>query len=273
MPLAHWAWAVPVLEPVLEGGRAPGSGTWIAVALVCLATLAGAWMARSNARHVAGWLAVASVVMLITAVTDMLPDAWHDAVEVGVPLWGLGLAVAVGFLVVTYFTRRVCGHGHEERRAAGNHAPGRHRRVNEMVGAALYGGMGTAAALTVHRAIEGATLALSTSAVVVIALAVHSASEGLALTALLDMAKQSLTPWLVVSCASPGIGVLIATVGPPPKGAVPLLLGVVTGIMLRTALVGMRLAVRNQEGGLSRWQLTFAAVAAVTIGTFMMFAH
>ncbi|MFC7641231.1 hypothetical protein ACFQX6_09770 [Streptosporangium lutulentum] len=83
------------------------------------------------------------------------------------------------------------------------HAPGLHRRVREVVDAALFGGMGTAAALTLHRAIEGATLALTASVVVVIALMVHSAGEGLALAALLDMAKQRLAPWLVVSCVSP----------------------------------------------------------------------
>ncbi|GHH69809.1 hypothetical protein GCM10017673_20880 [Streptosporangium violaceochromogenes] len=269
MPPAQWIGAV---EPALRSGRLPGAATWGAVALICLATLAGAWLARLNVRRVAAWLAAASAVMLVTAVTDILPDAWRDASEHGVPPWGVGAATVTGFAVVAYFTRGGCAHVHE-RRPAGDHAPGRHRRVRAVAGAALSGGMGTAAALSVHRAIEGATLALSASVVVVTALTVHSASEGLALAALLDMARRPLAPWLVVSCVSPGAGVAVAALEPLPDGAVALLLGGVAGVILRTALVGVNLAVRGHEGGLSRWQLTLAATAAVAIGTFMLFTH
>ncbi|WP_371786523.1 hypothetical protein [Streptosporangium subroseum] len=265
-----------MLGPVLEGAS-PGAGAWAAVLLVSLSTLAGAWLARRNSAKVTVWLAIASAMMLITALADLLPDAWRDATETGVPLWAVGLAIAFGFLVITYFTRKGCGHGHgheRSKRAGGRHAPGLHRRVKEAVDAALFGGMGTAAALTMHRAIEGATLALTASAVVVIALMVHSASEGLALAALLDMAKQRLAPWLLVSCASPAAGVLIATVAPLPAQTVPILLGMVTGVLLRTAVVGLRLAAAGQaDGRLSKRHLTIAASVAAIAGVLLVTTH
>ena len=36
------------------------------------------------------WLAIASAMMLVTALVDLLPDAMADAVEAGVPIWVLG---------------------------------------------------------------------------------------------------------------------------------------------------------------------------------------
>jgi ZIP family zinc transporter len=210
---------VQVMNSVLEEGKSPGREAWAAVALVSVSTLAGAWLARRNSKRLVVWLAIASATMLVIALTDLLPDAWKEAVETGLPLWVIGIAVATGFLVITYFTRKGCGHDHGSdsgNRSAGRHAAGRHRRLKEAVGAALFGGMGTAAALTTHRAIEGMTLAFSASIVVVIALMVHSASEGLALAALLQIAKQRLAPWLVVSCVSPVVGVVFATVSPLP---------------------------------------------------------
>ncbi|MER5624468.1 hypothetical protein ABT061_25890 [Streptosporangium sp. NPDC002544] len=264
----------PALGPALQGAS-PGAGAWVAVLLMSLSTLAGAWLARRNSAKVTVWLAIASAMMLITALVDLLPDAWRDAAETGVPLWAVGLSIVFGFLVITHFTRKGCGHGHGgSRPVGGRHAPGLHRRVKEAVDAALFGGMGTAAALTLHRAIEGATLALTASAVVVIALMVHSAGEGLALAALLDMARQRLAPWLVVSCLSPAAGILIATIAPLPGQIVPLLLGMVTGVLLRTAIVGLRLAAAGQEGGrLSKRHLTVAAGVAVTGGALLIATH
>ncbi|MFE3448800.1 hypothetical protein ACFXJ8_07665 [Nonomuraea sp. NPDC059194] len=258
----------------LEGGQ-PSTASWVAVGLICAATLAGAWLARRESERVSVWLAIASAVMLVVAVADMLPDAWHDAVETGMPLWVVAVAVVTGFLVVTYFTRKGCGCAADTaRRAAGLHAPGLHRKVKEAAGAALFGGMGTAAALTTHRAIEGATLALTVSAVVVAALMIHSTSEGLALTALLDMARQRLAPWLVVACLSPALGVLAAAYSPLPPTVVPVLLGVVTGVLLRTAIVGMRLAAsKQQNGALPRRYVVAAAVVAVVVGATLVVAH
>ncbi|GAA1018244.1 hypothetical protein GCM10009556_071160 [Acrocarpospora pleiomorpha] len=243
--------------------------------MITLSTLAGAWLARRKSRQVTALLAIASALMLVTALIDMLPDAWQGAAENSVPLWALGLAILFGFLVITYFTRKGCGHDHESSKpAGGEHRPGLHRRVKEVLSAAVFGGMGTAAALSVHRAVEGATLALTASAIVVIALMVHSTSEGLALTALLDMAKQRLTPWLTVSCVSPAVGVLIATVSPIPPQVEPILIGVVAGVLLRTAIVGMKLAAsRQKDGRLPRRHMVSAIALAGTMAVLIAAMH
>jgi zinc transporter ZupT len=268
---------VRAMDPVLHEGQSPGAGAWLAVLLVSVSTLAGAWLARRNSRRLVGWLAIASATMLVVALTDLLPDAWHEAAETGLPLWVIGVAVATGFLLITYFTRKGCGHDHgtAAHRPMGRHTPGRHRRrLQEAVGAALFGGMGTAAALTTHRAIEGATLAFSASAVVVVALMVHSASEGLALAALLEMAQQRLAPWLVVACVSPAVGVVFATVSPLPGRVVPVLLGMISGVLLRTAIVGIKLAAGRQESGrLSRRHVAVATATAVAVGALLTMAH
>lgn len=253
---------------------AGGAAVWISVLLVALATLAGAWLARRNSARVVGWLAVSSAVMLVIAVSDMLPDAWGEAAETGVPLWLIALALALGFGVLTYLTRKGCACPSQAGPRGGVHAPGRHRRLKEAVGAALFGGMGAAAALTTHRAIEGSTLALSSSVVVVAALVVHYASEGLALTILIDMAGQRLAPWLVTACLSPALGVLAAVISPLPERLVPVLMALVTGVLLRTALVGLKLAAAQQaDGRLSRRQLATAAIIAIAAGTLVAAGH
>ncbi|GII29282.1 ZIP family metal transporter [Planotetraspora mira] len=269
MPSADWTRAVATMLPPVSGR------TWTAVLLVCVSTVAGAWLARRNSRRLTAWLAITSALMLVTALVDLLPDAWSDAVASGVPLWAVGLAAAFGFLVITHYSHKSCACDLETvRQRVAEHAPGRHRRMRDAVGAAVFGGMETAAALTLHRAIEGATLALNASLVVVVALMVHSASEGLALAALLDVGGQRLTPWLVVACVSPAVGVLTATFSPLPGQVVPILLGMVTGVALRTAIAGMQHAAsRHERGFLSKRHLDAAAAIVVTGGVVLVAAH
>ncbi|WP_433430659.1 hypothetical protein [Nonomuraea sp. CA-141351] len=249
-------------NPTLEAAL-PGWATWAAVILVALSTLAGAHLARRNVAAISVWLAIASALMLITALVDLLPDAWKEAAATGVPLWVVGLAGVFGFVVITYFTRKGCGHNHDDAPAGGRHAPGLHRRVKQAVSAAVYGGVGTAAAMSLHRMIEGATLALAASAIVVSALVIHSASEGLALTALLDLARRRLTPWLAISCLAPAGGVVLAGVAPLPAQSVPILLGMVTGVLLRTAVIGLTIARDSRRLSRRHVILTVAAVTAV----------
>ncbi|MFI6176338.1 hypothetical protein ACIA8R_12460 [Nonomuraea sp. NPDC051191] len=246
----------------------PAWTTWAAVVLVALSTLVGASLARRKNARISVWLAVASALMLITALVDLLPDAWHEADATGVPLWVVGLAGAFGFLVITFFTRKGCGHGHGDKAGGGRHAPGLHRRVKQAVSAAVYGGVGTAAALSLHRMIEGATLALAASAVVVAALVIHSASEGLALTAMLDLARRPAAPWLALSCLAPAAGVVLATVGPLPAQSVPILLGMVTGVLLRTGVIGLTIARDSRR--LTRRHLVVAASAVAAIGGLLV---
>ncbi len=61
---------------------------WLAVLLVALSTVAGAWAARRNIERISVVLGVASALMLMTALADLLPDAYEEAMESGVPLWG-----------------------------------------------------------------------------------------------------------------------------------------------------------------------------------------
>ncbi|MGW4959082.1 hypothetical protein ACWEPL_17800 [Nonomuraea sp. NPDC004186] len=247
----------------------PAWTTWVAVVLVALSTLAGAHLARRNSAKISIWLAIASALMLITALVDLLPDAWQEADATGVPIWVVGLAGLFGFAVITFFTRKGCGHSHDSGAAAGGrHAPGLHRRVKEAVSAAVYGGVGTAAALSLHRMIEGATLALVSSAVVVAALVIHSASEGLALTALLDLARKPAVPWLTLSCLAPAAGVVLATVAPLPAQSVPILLGMVTGVLLRTAVIGLTIARDSRR--LSRRHLVIAATVVAGVGGLLI---
>ncbi|MFC4013663.1 hypothetical protein ACFOY2_40985 [Nonomuraea purpurea] len=250
----------------------PAWTTWAAVVLVALSTLAGAHLARRKSATISIWLAVASALMLITALVDLLPDAWREAEATRVPLWVVGLAGLFGFAVITFFTRKGCGHSHDHgATSGGRHAPGLHRRVKQAVSAAVYGGVGTAAALSLHRMIEGATLALAASAVVVAALVIHSASEGLALTAMLDLARKPASPWLTLSCLAPVAGVVLATVAPLPAQSVPILLGMITGVLLRTAVIG--LAIARDGRRLSRRHLVIASAAVAFIGGLLVTAQ
>jgi hypothetical protein len=214
-------------------------------------------------------------MMLVTALVDMLPDAWSQAAETGVPLWALGLAATFGFLVLTYFTRGGCGCASDsERLRIGLHSPGLHRRAKQGADAAVFGGVGTAVALTVHRALESATLALTTSIVVLIALIVMSASDGLALAALLNIAKRRVAPWLLGSCLSSAAGIAIAAFSPLPGALVPILLAVVMGVLSRTAIFGMKLAASKQQNGrLSARQIAVAVTVAAGAGILLVTAR
>ncbi|MGW6503062.1 hypothetical protein [Nonomuraea angiospora] len=277
VPLGEPALPAPLHTPALYDlglkdpldAALPAWTTWVAVALVALSTLGGAHLARRNTAKISIWLAIASALMLITALVDLLPDAWQEADATGVPIWVVGLAGLFGFAVITFFTRKGCGHSHDAGAAGGGrHAPGLHRRVKQAVSAAVYGGVGTAAALSLHRMIEGATLALVSSAVVVAALVIHSASEGLALTALLDLARKPAAPWLALSCLAPAAGVVLATVAPLPAQSVPILLGMVTGVLLRTAVIGLTIARDSRR--LSRRHLIIAATVVAGVGGLLI---
>ncbi|MFG1697147.1 hypothetical protein [Nonomuraea sp. NPDC049309] len=265
-PQTLWALAHPSMNADL-----PAWSSWAAVALIVVSTLAGAWLARRNAPKIGLWLAIASALMLITALTELLPEAWQEAVATGVPIWAIALAGLFGFAVITYFTRKGCGHQHTRVGRPRRHAPGLHRRVKHAVSAAVFGGVGTAGALTLHRMIEGTTLALALSAVVVAALMVHSASEGLALTALLDLARKPLAPWLVAACLSPAAGVVLAEVITLPPESLPILLAILAGVLLRTAVIGLQIA--RADGRLPRRRLVPVAAITLAVGGLLAAAQ
>ncbi|MEW1843588.1 hypothetical protein AB0392_37065 [Nonomuraea angiospora] len=252
------------------GAAMPVWTVWVAVGLVALSTLAGAHLAQRKADRISVWLAVASALMLITALTDVMPDAWREAVATHVPVWLVVLAGLFGYVVITHFTRHGHAHQHDVGRRA-RHAPGMHRRVEQAVSAAVYGGVGTAVALSLHRMIEGATLVLAASIIVVAALMIHSAGEGVALTAMLDLARKPLAPWLALACLSPAAGVVLARVAPLPPQSVPILLGVLTGVLLRTAMVGLQMT--RASGRLPRRQVVVVATGVLAVGGLLVAAQ
>ncbi|MER6000450.1 hypothetical protein ABT120_17895 [Nonomuraea angiospora] len=269
LPLGGSVLPLPARDAAM-GAAMPVWTVWAAVGLVALSTLAGAHLAQRKADRISVWLAVASALMLITALTDVMPDAWREAVATHVPVWLVALAGLFGYVVITHFTRHGCAHQHDVGRRA-RHAPGMHRRVEQAVSAAVYGGVGTAVALSLHRMIEGATLVLAASIIVVAALMIHSAGEGVALTAMLDLARKPLAPWLALACLSPAAGVVLASVAPLPPQSVPILLGVLTGVLLRTAMVGLQMA--RASGRLPRRQVVVVATGVLAVGGLLVTAQ
>lgn len=251
-----------------------------AVALVSAATVAGAWTASRFADRMGLWLSIASAMMLVTALTDILPDVVHESEETGLPLWLPALALVGAFALVTVLTRG--GHDHDHGHADGERlgaadtadtATGRHRLHDDATRSAM-GGVGAAAALTMHRVVEGATLALTPSLAVIAALLVHSASEGLALGALLQQARKSLNTWLAFSVAGPVIGLAVATISPLPESAVPVLLALVGGVLLRTAMLGLQLALaKHRSGELLGWHIVAAVAAATGLAALTITTH
>ena len=177
-PATPGAWAhVPVVlpAPVLAG-----------IGLVAAATVTGAWLARRRPGQRQMWFAAAAGALLIVAGLHLLPDAWTTARAAGIWPLLVPVAVAGGFAVAGLATRAGCGCREHQEQASG---------------------AATAAALTVHRFLEGAAVALAGSAAVALALAAHAFGEGLATGALLGgQPRHRVAGWLALMCLSPAIG-------------------------------------------------------------------
>ncbi|WP_333774044.1 hypothetical protein [Streptomyces sp. IBSBF 3136] len=194
------------------GGQPPPAASLVAVVLVAPATVAGATAARvCSARRASGRSvlvpAAASGILLVIAVLDLLPDAWDEARQAGLPPWAVPFTALASFAVTGAVTPLGC--------------PCTRGRA---------GGIGAASGLAVHRFVEGAALALTSSPAVVTALLVHAAGEGPALTALLGTRPgRRVAPWIAPACLSPVAGVFVAGAAPVPDGLLPFLLAVVAG--------------------------------------------
>ncbi|MGW5147842.1 hypothetical protein [Rhodococcus koreensis] len=219
----------------------PSTETVVAVILVAAATVAGAWLARRGSERSALLLASASGILLIIAVLDLLPDAWGEAQEAGIPVWAVPVTALVSFGVTGVVVRVGCPC-----------EPGRG------------GGIGAACGLAVHRFLEGATLALTGSVFVVVALLVHAAGEGVALGTLLGAPpRRRAAPWIALACLSPIAGAFVASAVPIPDGLMPVLLAFVAGILAQGAWVALRLAHQQRPSG-QRF-LGVPATAAMTL--------
>ncbi|MFI7499258.1 hypothetical protein ACIBVL_12230 [Streptomyces sp. NPDC049687] len=221
-------------------------GQYLGLLLIAAGTLLGAWLGRRWSHRSTMLLGAASGVLLAVAGADIVPHALHEAEELGLAGW------VVPVVAVTAFVLASAGHSLRGRREPG-----------QLLGA------GTAVALVLHRLVEGMTVALLASVPVVAALAVHSVSEGLALTAVLDArGRRPLTPWLVAVCVSPLVGGLITLVAPVPEWTHVLLLSMVAGVLLRSASTALTLARRRHlTGELARTPMLLALGSAAVVTT------
>jgi ZIP family zinc transporter len=103
--------------------------------------------------------------LLVIAGLHLLPDAWSAARAARIWAPAVPAAALGSFALSGLVARKGCACG-----------SGRHHAC----------GAGAAAALAVHRFLEGSALALAASVIVAAALALHALAEGLAVGALLD---------------------------------------------------------------------------------------
>ncbi|MEV6317842.1 hypothetical protein [Streptomyces sp. NPDC051776] len=224
------------------GWQLPSTETLVAVVLVSVATVVGAWLARRGAGRSAILLAGASGILLVIAILDLLPDAWADAHEAGVPQWAVPLSALASYGVMGAVVRFGCP-----------------------CEASRAGGMGAASGLALHRFLEGATLTVTASVAVVSAILVHAVGEGLALAALLGVQPwRRVAPWIGLACLSPVAGAFVTSALPVPEGLMPLLLACACGILAQAAWVALRLAHRQRPAA--------RRVLAVPIATAMTLA-
>jgi zinc transporter ZupT len=221
-------------------------GQYLGLILIAVGTLVGAWLGHRWSHRSTTLLGAASGVLLAVAGADIVPHALHEAEEQGLAGW------IVPVVAVAAFALALMGHA----------LPGRGEQGRLL-------GAGTAVALVLHRLVEGMTVALLASLSVVAALTVHSVSEGLALAAVLDArGRRHLTPWLVAVCVSPLVGGWITAVAPVPEWTHALLLAVVAGVLLRSAVTALSLARRRHLAGeLPPAPVLFALVSAAVVTT------
>ncbi|GAP46198.1 hypothetical protein [Streptomyces azureus] len=200
---------------------------YVGLVLITVGTLAGAWLGRRWSHRSTVLLGAASGVLLAVAGVDIVPHALEEAKEVGAPGWVVPVVVVATFAL--FSVGRWTGRQGE---------PGR----------LTCGGM--AVALVLHRFVEGMSVVLLPSVTVVAAIFVHSVSEGLALTAVLEArGRRRLTPWLIVACLSPLVGGWVTEAAHVPEWMHVLLLALVAGVLLRGALTALAVAQRRQVTG------------------------
>jgi len=193
------------------------------VAVIAAATLAGSWLARRSARLPAVTVTCAAAALAAVVLSDLAPDVWHDLRGAGPAWWtGAAAALAAGYAAAEALARRGCAcRADAARRGAA-------------AGTTSAAGTATAAALAAHRTVEGAAVALTGSAVVVAALAIHAAGEGFALGALLWAQRRSRAVLLLaIACLSPFVGAMAFRHFALPERVSALMTSVVAGVFAR----------------------------------------
>ena len=216
---------MPVAVASLAGGYLPGRMVIVGTLLIAAATVLGAWLARRGPGRHEAWLGAAGGALLVIAGLHLLPDAWSAAraARIWAPAVPAAAVASFGLAGLAARTGCACGSGRPHT-----------------------GGAGAAAALAVHRFLEGSALALAASVLVAAALAVHALAEGLAVGALLGcQSRRRVAGWLAVMCLSPAAGAVTASVLPMPTAAGPVLLAVAAGVLGQAALISLRAAARQ----------------------------
>ncbi|WP_405817047.1 hypothetical protein OG241_20890 [Streptomyces sp. NBC_01390] len=220
-------------------------GQYVGLVLITVGTLAGAWLERRWSHRSTVLLGAASGALLAVAGADIVPHALEHAKEVGVPGWVVPIVVVATFVLLSV---------------------GRWRGRPGEPGRLACGGM--AVALVLHRFVEGMSVVLLPSVPVVAAIFVHSVSEGLALTAVLEARGQRrLSPWLVVGCLSPLVGGWVTEAAHPPEWVDVLLLALVAGVLLRGALTALAVAQHRQVTGELAGSSLFLALGSAIVVT------
>ncbi len=202
----------------------------------------------SAVRAVTRWcsrFAGAAGALLVIAGLHLLPDAWAEARTARIWPWLVPLTVVGAFTAAGLATRAGCGCQEHKQHASG---------------------AGMAAALAIHRFLEGSAVALAGSATVAVALGVHAFAEGLATGALLGGQPRRLACWLAVMCLSPVAGAA-AGAFPFPATAGPLLLALAAGVLAQAARVSLRAAfhgLRTSGLGIFRPAATTAMAGILT---------
>jgi zinc transporter ZupT len=218
------------------------AGTSVATAagvgMVAAATLAAAWIACRGAGRQQMWFGAAGGALLAIALLHLLPDAWRGAHAEGLPSWVVPGVAAASLAINVAIGRVGCACVSD-----GQHA----------------GGARSAAALALHRFLEGATLAL-TGMMTAVALTVHAFGEGLAVGTLLAGRPRRLTTWVTVMCGGPAVGALATGAVPAVHVAEPMVLAVAAGVLIQAARISLRAAVMRPTP--SRRVLTTPIAAA-----------
>lgn len=214
----------------------------VGVVVVAVATVAGAWLARGRDHHRQVWFAAAAGALLVISLVHVVPDAWAGAAGAGMSPWWVPAVAVVSFAVSAVVGRLGCTCQADEEHA---------------------GGVGSAAALTVHRFLEGAALGL-TGVITAAAISVHALGEGLAVGALLRTQPRRLACWLIVMCAGPVVGAVTVDAIPSLQVAEPLLLAVAGGIIAQAARISLRAAFPRHG---TRWLASAMAVAVAAVAT------
>lgn len=208
--------------------------------LMAAATVAGAWLARGRRGSREVWFGAAAGALLIIAGLHLLPDAWSAAPAAGIWPGLVPVTAAAAFIAAGLATRLGCACQHHEEHASG---------------------AGTATALGVHRFLEGSAIALTGSAAVAVALAMHAFGEGLAAGALLGtQPRRRVAGWLAAMSISPALGAAAADALAVPAAAEPVLLALAAGILAQATRISLRAAFH----GLPPARLLLSRPAAAT---------